>query len=56
MDLTLVFFLIGLLDNVLFFVLYPIPVCSEGNIVNHIFAKHDGMPFDPKILLNWAFD
>jgi hypothetical protein len=37
---TLVFFLIGLIDNVLFSFLYLIPVCSEGNIVDHISAKH----------------
>jgi hypothetical protein len=37
-----VFFLIGLIDNLLslFLFLYLIPVCSEGNIVNHISAKH----------------
>jgi hypothetical protein len=34
------FLLIGLIDNVVFFVLYSIPVCSEGNIVDHISAKH----------------
>jgi hypothetical protein len=34
------FFLIGLIDNVLFSFLYSIPVFSEGNIVDHIFAKH----------------
>jgi hypothetical protein len=33
-------FLIGLIDNVLFSFLYLIPVCSEGNIVDHISAKH----------------
>jgi hypothetical protein len=37
---TLVFFLIGLIYNVLFSFLYSIPVCSEGNIVDHISAKH----------------
>jgi hypothetical protein len=37
---TLVFFLIGLIDNVLSSLLYLIPVSSEGNIVDHISAKH----------------
>jgi hypothetical protein len=32
--------LIGLIDNVMFSVLYSIPVCSEGNMVDHISAKH----------------
>jgi hypothetical protein len=39
-NLNLVFFLIGLIDNVLFSFLYSIPVCSQGNIVIHISAKH----------------
>jgi hypothetical protein len=34
------FFLIGLIDNVLFYFLYLIPMCSEGNIEDHISAKH----------------
>jgi hypothetical protein len=38
--MTLVFFLIGLIYNVLFSFLYSIPVCSEVNIVDHISAKH----------------
>jgi hypothetical protein len=32
--------MVGLIDNVLFSFLYLIPVCSEGNIVDHISAKH----------------
>jgi hypothetical protein len=42
MNLTvfLVLFLIGLIDNILFSFLYLIPVCSEGNIVDHNSAKH----------------
>jgi hypothetical protein len=41
MNSILVFFLIGLIYDVLFSCLYSIPVCSEGNIVDHIFAKHN---------------
>jgi hypothetical protein len=37
---TFVFFLIGLIYDVLFSFLYLIPVCSEGNILDHISAKH----------------
>jgi hypothetical protein len=33
-------FLIGIIDNVLFYFLYSILVCSKGNIVDHISAKH----------------
>jgi hypothetical protein len=40
LTIVLVFFLIGLIDNVLFSFFYSIPVCSEGNIVDHISAKH----------------
>jgi hypothetical protein len=40
LTVVLVFFLIGLIDNVMFSFLYSIPVCSEGNIVDHISAKH----------------
>jgi hypothetical protein len=40
LSLVLVFFLIGLIDNVLFSFLYLIPVCFEGNIVDQISAKH----------------
>jgi hypothetical protein len=40
LTVDLVFFLIGLIDNVLFSFLYSIPFCSEGNIVDHISAKH----------------
>jgi hypothetical protein len=39
-DSTLAFFLNGLIDNVMFSFLYSIPVCSEGNIMDHISAKH----------------
>jgi hypothetical protein len=39
-NLTLVLFLIGLIDNVLFSFFYLIPDCSEGNIVDQISAKH----------------
>jgi hypothetical protein len=38
--LILVFILIGIIDNVLFLILHFVPVYSEGNIVNHIPAKH----------------
>jgi hypothetical protein len=38
--MTLDFFLIGFIYDVLFSILYLIPVCSEGNIVDHISAKH----------------
>jgi hypothetical protein len=34
------FLLIRMIDNALFSFLYSITVCSEGNIVNHISAKH----------------
>jgi hypothetical protein len=37
--IVLVFFLIELIDNVLFSFLYSTSVCSEGNIVDHISAK-----------------
>jgi hypothetical protein len=40
MNLTLVFFLIGFIDNLLFLFLNLKPVSSEGKNVNHIFAKH----------------
>jgi hypothetical protein len=38
--MTLVFFLIGLIYDVMFSFLYSILVCSEGNNVDHISAKH----------------
>jgi hypothetical protein len=38
--MTLVFFLNGLIYDVLFSFLYLTPICSEGNIVDHISAKH----------------
>jgi ABC-type transport system involved in cytochrome c biogenesis permease subunit len=40
LTLVAVFFLVGLIDNALFSFLYSIPVCSEGNIVDHISAKY----------------
>jgi hypothetical protein len=40
MTTAVVFFLIGLIYDILFSFLYLIPVCSEGNIVDHISAKH----------------
>jgi hypothetical protein len=33
-------FFIGLIYNVVFSFFYLIPICSEGNIVDHISAKH----------------
>jgi hypothetical protein len=38
-NLTLAFFLIGLIANFLFSFLSLISLCSEGNIVDHISAK-----------------
>jgi hypothetical protein len=40
MTIVLIFFLIGLISNVLFSFLYLIPIFSEGNTVDHISAKH----------------
>jgi hypothetical protein len=39
-NLTLFFFLVGLIYNVLFSFVYFIPIFSEGNIVDHISAKY----------------
>jgi hypothetical protein len=39
-EFCFLFFLIVIIDNVLFSVLHLIPVGSEGNIVDHISAKH----------------